>query len=150
MNLSTQKRITAKLLKIGRNKVKFDTSKLAEIKEAITKTDLRILIKRSVISKKKKNAQSKVRVRHIKKQKSKGRRKGQGSRKGTKTARTPKKMKWMIKVRSQRNLIKGFKNKELITPETFRSLYKKIKGNLFRSKRHIKLYLKEKELFKKK
>ena len=82
MNLSHQRRISAKLLKIGENKVWFDPDRITEIKEAITKADIRALINDYAIQAKPKNAQSRSKARKIKKQKSKGRRKGAGSRKG--------------------------------------------------------------------
>ena len=150
MNLKNQKRIAAQLLKVGKSKVRFNQERLSEIKEAITKSDLRSLIKKSVISANTVSHQSKVRARIIKIQKSKGRRKGHGSRKGTRKARMPKKLAWMLKVRSQRNYIKDIREKTMISPKTFRSIYLKIKGNQFRSKRHVKMYLEENKLFTKK
>jgi len=92
---------------------------------------------------------SKYRARKIKHQKRKGKRKGVGSRKGTAKARTPKKKVWMSKVRTQRSFIKKLKLKKRIKSETYKKLYHMIKGNFFRSKRHIKIYLEEHNLFKK-
>ena len=71
------------------------------------------------------------------------------SGKGKKKARTPKKESWMIKVRAQRKFIRELQEKCVINDGTFRMLYKKVKGNLFRSRRHIKLYLEENKLFQK-
>ena len=56
----------------------------------------------------------------------------------------------MIQVRNQREFIKELKEKELVEVGVYRNLYRKVKGGYFRSKRHIKLYLTENELFKKK
>jgi ribosomal protein L19E len=53
----------------------------------------------------------------------------------------------MLKVRSQRNYLRDLKQKTLVSPKTFRSIYIKIKGNQFRSKRHVKMYLEENKLF---
>ncbi len=55
----------------------------------------------------------------------------------------------MIKVRTQRKLIKLLKEKKIITPNLYRNLYSKVTGNFFRSRRHIKLYLEEHKLTKK-
>ena len=42
--LNVQKRLAAQILKCGRNRVRFDPDRLEDIKEAITKTDIRSLI----------------------------------------------------------------------------------------------------------
>lgn len=148
MKLTSQRRIAAQILKVGQNRILFDQEKLSEIKEAITKSDLRSLISDKVIKAKPTNNTSRFRARKIKKQKSKGRRKGPGSRKGTKKARLPPKKRWMIKVRAQRELIKLLKEKKVISPHLYRNLYSKVTGNFFRSRRHIKLYLEEHKLTK--
>ena len=55
----------------------------------------------------------------------------------------------MAKVRTQRKLIKTLKDKEVITSKVYRNLYNKVRGNFFRSRRHIKIYLEEHNLTKK-
>ena len=54
----------------------------------------------------------------------------------------------MNKIRSQRSFIKKLKENNKISNKTYRDLYNKSKGGYFRSKRHIKLYLEQNELFK--
>jgi|TARA_Y100000310_G_scaffold175569_1_gene175626 large subunit ribosomal protein L19e len=147
MKLKNQKRISAELLKIGKNSVKFDPTRLGDIKEAITKEDIRGLIKDKAIVSKPIGSQSKGRLRKRLIQKRKGRQKGLGKKKGKKTARLSSKEIWMIKTRIQRNFIKELREKEKITKKTYREMYRKIKGNFFRSKNHIKLYLTENKLF---
>lgn len=149
MRLTSQRRISAQILKIGKNKVHFDKEKLSEIKEAITKADIRSLINKKIIKAKPVKGTSKGRARKLKRQKAKGRRKGPGSREGKKTARFPRKKKWMQKVRTQRKLIKLLRERKIITPKIYRDLYKKVTGNFFRSRRHIRLYLEEHDLTKK-
>lgn len=146
MKLTNQKRIAAKLLKVGINRVLFDETKLKEIKEAITKEDIRALIKDGAIKARQKKGISSFRSKKIKIQKRKGRKQGIGSRGGRRKARLSKKRRWMQKVRAQRKLIKLLKNKKLITTLTYSKLCKKVKGNFFRSRRHIKLFLDEHNL----
>ena len=150
MNLRNQKRLSAKLLKVGTGKIHFNPENLPEIKEAITKLDIRGLINQKVITIKKTKQQSKVRARKTKQQKRKGRRKGAGSRKGKKTARLPRKKAWMAKVRTQRKFVKELRDNKKISKETYKEVYKVVGANLFRSKRHIKLYLNDNKLFIKK
>ena len=149
MKLTSQRRISAKILKVGQNRIHFDQEKLTEIKEAITRSDIRSLINEKTIKAKPTKSISRVRARKIKKQKSKVRRKGPGSRKLTKIARLSKKKRWMLKVRAQRKLIQELKEKKQIESKTFRDIYRKISGNYFRSRRHIQLYLEEHGLIKK-
>ncbi len=147
MNLKTQKRLAAQILKIGKGRVWFDPSRLDEIKEAITNADLRSLIKDSAIQKRPEKSISRFRVRKNLVQKRKGRKQGLGSRKGKKTARLSAKRLWMNRIRAQRNLLSSLKEKSLIENKTFRDLYKKSKGGFFRSRQHIMLYLNENKLF---
>ena len=150
MNVKNQRKIAAQLLKVGVRRVKVDSSKLAEIKEAITKTDIRGLISSGLIVKKPMKGHSRFHARTLKKQKSKGKRKGKGSRKGTKNARLSRKESWMSRVRAQRKFIKRLKEKSLLTNKAFRDLYLKIKSNRFRDVKLMKLYIGENNLIKKK
>lgn len=143
MKLKTQKRIAADILKVGINRVKFDSEKLSEIKEAITKSDIRGLIKQGSIKSKPYQSQSRGRARKLLVQKRKGRRKGPGSRKGKKTARLSTKDTWMKKIRLQRKFLRLLKSKNLLIPKNYRNLILKAKGGFFRSKRHIKLFIEE-------
>jgi large subunit ribosomal protein L19e len=147
--LNVQKRLAAQLLKCGENRVRLDPDSLDEIKEAITKSDLRGLISRGIITKKRTNSTSKFWARHRKNQKIKGKQKGPGSRKGKKTARHAPKQAWMNKVRLQRRFLKSLRGGEKITTKDYHGLYMKIKGGFFRSIRHLKLYTQEKNILKK-
>lgn len=146
MNLKTQKRIVQSLAKVGKRRIKFDTEKSSEIKEAITKRDLKGLINKKIIKIKPKRGSSRVRARKILKQKKKGRRKGIGSRKGTASARLRPKKIWMNKIRLQRSFLKELKDKKIINNQNYRNLYLKAKGGFFRSRRHLKTYINERGL----
>lgn len=145
--LNVQKRIASTMLKGSAKRVSFSKNRLSDIKEAITRADLKSLISGGAITLKKKKGVSRARANQIQKQKSKGQKKGLGKRKGRATARAPKKESWMSRIRTQRSFIKELKAKELISNRTYRDLYAKSKGGFFRSKRHIKLYLNENKLF---
>ena len=145
MNL--QKRLAAKILKCSPYRITLDENKLTEIKEAITKFDVRRLINQGIITKIHTQGISQFRTRHAHSQKRKKRRTGHGSRKGTANARADDKLQWMRQVRAQRELLKRLRDHEFITQETFNSMYMKAKGGFFRSARHLKLFLQEQELF---
>ena len=149
MQLDNQKRLAAQVLKCSKKRVCFDQDRLEDIKEAITKADIRSLINDKTIKAKPVKGVSRARARKIAVQKRKGRRKGLGSRKGKKTARLPKKVAWMNKIRIQRNFIKEIRSKKIIAKSNYQTLYLKAKGGFFRSKRHIKLYIEEHNLVQK-
>lgn len=148
--MNIQKRIAGKVLNASPKRIRFDNQRLADIKEAITKTDIRRLIREGAISENQEKGISRGRARKLKVQKSKGQRKGKGSKQGKHTARQPKKETWMNKIRSQRTLLQELKSKGLISRETFRLVYLKAKGGYFRSQRHMKIYLEDQNLFIKK
>jgi len=122
MSLKAQKRMAAKILKCGENRVYFDPYLIDEIKMAITREDIRNLVKEGIILKKYKKGNSKYRknVRHERKKK--GRARGLGKRKGTKYARLPKKKRWMNRIRPQRRELKKLRDRKLITTATYRKI----------------------------
>ena len=149
MKLDLKRRLASRLMKTGVKRVKFDSNRLDEIKEAITSADVRALVKDKAIVKKQEKGVSRVRANKRLVQKRKGRRKGAGSRKGKRTARLSSKGAWMIKIRLQREFIKMLKDKGLISTKSYRRLYVLAKSGFFRSKRHIQVYLKEYKLIEK-
>lgn len=146
MNLKTQKRIAADVLKASGKRVWFNALNFVDIKEAITKQDIKKLIGKGIIRVKPKEGVSRGRARKILSQKQKGRRKGVGSRKGKSTARLGSKETWMNAIRAQRKLLTVLKEKGVISVKVYQDLRSKSKGGFFRSRRHIHLYLKDRGL----
>ena len=146
MRLSVQKRLAASLFKCSSSRVWFDEDRLSDIKESITKQDIKGLISEGAIRLKPMKSISRGRARQKKRQKSKGLQKGSGSRRGGLKARTPKKKAWMAKIRVQRSFLKELREKGIITRSNYQELYLKSKGGFFRSKRHVKLYIDEHKL----
>ncbi len=147
MRLKNQKRIAASVLKIGSKKVKFDPERLADIKEGITRADIRNLIIGKAIKAEHRRGISRSRARKIIIQKRKGRKSGKGSKSGPHSSRLNRKDRWVAHVRLQREFIKNLRDKKLITTKVYGMIYKKIKGGFFRSRGHLKLYLTENKLF---
>ncbi|RMF55290.1 50S ribosomal protein L19e [Candidatus Woesearchaeota archaeon] len=149
MRLKSQRKLAAQILKCAEKRVVFDTERIEDIKEAITKADIRGLIHDKVITAKPAKGVSRVRAKKRQIQKRKGKRTGKGSRKGGKKARNPKKKTWMNRIRIQRKFLQELRDKKMITSKDYRSLYQKAKGGFFRSKRHVKLFITEKGLMRK-
>jgi large subunit ribosomal protein L19e len=147
MNLKNKKAMTAKLLKVGTTRLWFDPNRLNDVKEAITRDDIKRLVSEGAIQVKQKKGVSRGRARKVLIQKRKGRRNGPGSKKGKKTSRLGRKDQWITKIRSQRELLHELADGKNVTHETFVQLKSKAKGGFFRSRRHIKLYLTEHNLW---
>ena len=81
---------------------------------------------------------SRSRARKSAFQKSKGRRKGQGSRSGSANSRSPRKQRWMSRIRAQRRALKELRGSGEITPSQYRYFYRKAKGGSYRSISHLK------------
>lgn len=148
MNLRLQKKLAARILKTSTSKITFDVNSLDQIKSAITGNDVKALIRKNIIAKKDVDLQSRVRARKNLVQKKKGRRKGGGSRKGSKNSRTPRKTQWIRKVRVQRGFLKSLHDGKLIDSKIHKEMYLKSKGGFFRSRRHLKMYMEERDLIK--
>jgi len=148
MSLKAQRRMAAEILKCGENRVNFDPYLIEEIKMAITREDIRSLVKDGIIKKNYKKGISKYRKNLRHQRKKRGLARGLGKRKGKKTARTPKKKAWMKRVRAQRRELKKLRDRKQITIANYRKLYKNIKGGMFNSISQLNRYIKEKELLK--
>jgi large subunit ribosomal protein L19e len=148
MNLKPQRRMAAEILKCGRNRVYFDPYLIEEIALAITREDVRNLIKDGIIQKNYEKGISKHRknVRHERRKKGLGR--GLGKRKGKQGARTPKKKAWMKRIRPQRRELKKLRDRKMITTATYRKLYLNAKGGMFASVAQMNRYIREKELLR--
>ncbi len=145
MKIPKAKKIAAEILNVGLSRIYIDPNNLSRVKEAMTKEDIRALIKERIIRKKKLAEQSRARARKLAEKKKKGRKKGEGKRKGKYSARNKPKKAWMMNVRAQRKLLKKLKeeNPKLFEKVSYRDIYRKIKGGFFRGKKHLENYIKE-------
>jgi large subunit ribosomal protein L19e len=148
-NLRLQKRLASKALGVGRARVKLDSGMAEEIKEAITREDIKELVKDGIIEiiQKKGVSRHRARARHL--QKRKGRQRGHGNRKGKAGARTPKKQVWMAKIRRIRAELKSLRDDAVLVPDTYRILYRRAGGGFFRDRNHLLVYIKQHKLAKK-
>jgi large subunit ribosomal protein L19e len=148
MNMSIQKKLVARMKKVGKNRIWLDPDKADKIANAVSREDLRKLLedKFIVIAEKMGISRSRAKIRLKKKA---GKSTGPGKRKGTKKARSPPKKQWMIKIRAQRSLLKKLRNEGKITKRIYRKYYLQAKGNMFRSKKHLIMVLAEKNEFSK-
>ncbi len=129
--------VAADLLGVGESRVFVSPGALADVKSAMTRDDVRELIKKGLIKKKRLNSQSRGRARVLLEKKKKGRKRGKGKRKGTKSARIVKKENWIKNVRAQRRVLKELKSSGVELKESPRRIYLKIKGGYFKGKKYV-------------
>ena len=148
VDLRNQKRVAAQLLKCGVHRVWIDPLRIEDVAEAVTRQDVRMLIKTRAIRAHQKRGISSGRTKYIATQKKKGKRKGHGSRKGTKYARYPKKRRWINTIRPIRKRLREYRDKGMIDIRTYRQFYRYAKGGMFKNASHLELHMKQSEVFK--
>lgn len=151
MKLKSQKKLASRTLGVSQKRIKFNISSdedKKEFSEIISRESIRDLLQEGKITKSAVKGISRTRANYIAEQKKKGRRNGHGSRKGTANARFSEKKRWIEKLRAMRKLLKTLKDQEKIDGKVYRNLYRKAKGNFFRNKKHILLYIKQQDLVK--
>jgi len=141
MNLRNQRKIAASILDCGLNRVWIDPERLDEVSMAITREEIRKLIKGKAIKALPENSQSRGRARILAEKKKKGRRIGPGSKKGKKYSVVSRKTRWINRIRAQRKHLVLLRDRRVITVSTYRSLYRKAKGGEFRSVAEIDRYI---------
>ncbi len=141
MDLRNQRRMAADVLKCGENRVWIDPNSLEEVADCITRADIRTAVDSGIIKALPKKGISKGRARYAADQKAKGRRKGQGSRKGTSNARLSDKGIWMGTIRALRDELKTLRADGKITPSVYRKYYMRAKGGMYKSRRNLVSHL---------
>ncbi len=134
--------MAADLLGCGVNRVRFDPERLEEIAEAITREEIRFLIRDGAISKAPEKGVSRARARAKKKKR------GPGSRKGAKYSRVSRKEQWMAKVRAQRRRLQELRDRKLITPSIYRKVYRMVKAGSFKSVAAMMEYLRANKMLR--
>ncbi|MEX2017370.1 MAG: 50S ribosomal protein L19e [Candidatus Pacearchaeota archaeon] len=131
MNLKKKKALSAKTLGVGKNKIVFVKSRIDEIKEAITKQDIRDLFSEGAIIVK--PAEGRRKSTKIRKRRSVG-----NVRKKIKE----RKRKYIIMTRKLRRHLADVGNKVEFNTEQTKEIRKKIKNKEFKNKAGFADYLK--------
>lgn len=134
MSVVNQKRLAARILKVGTGKIWIDPEDTDRVSSAITREEIRKLIHEGSIVKRPQTGISRGRKRRHRQELLAGRHKGEGSRKGM---RRPGKSAWVVRIRSIRGRLRTLRDKRLITTQDYRKLSLKAKGGSFRSAAHL-------------
>ncbi len=132
MKLNKKKELAARALNVGKNRILFNTKRLDEIKEAITKQDILDLHSKGAISIKEIKGRRTIKKRRT--------RKMLGSRK---KYFKPKKRNYITLTRKFRKYLAVLKKQGSISKENFLNLRKEIRASIFKNLAQFKERIKE-------
>jgi large subunit ribosomal protein L19e len=148
-NLTNQRRLASKIMKIGKNRVWINPQKTEDVESAITREEVRKLVHEKVIAATPIKGVSRGRAKVIQAKKRRGRRKGPGSKSGTPRAVISKKEAWMTKIRALRRKLRELKEKRTITESNYRELYMIAGSGRFESIADMERYAKAHDMWRK-
>jgi large subunit ribosomal protein L19e len=140
-DISSQRRIAASILGCGQHRVRFDPERLSDIKNAISREDLRGLVEEGAITAFQVRGNSRGRARLKTARRSYGHCRGPGRRRGAAGARRPGKRQWIQKIRALRKTLSELRDSGEINRHLYRILYRQAAGGQFRSVAHLKAHL---------
>jgi len=130
MNLAKKKQLAAKTLGVGKNRIKFNPEGFDEIKEAITKEDIRTLNQNGIISIKPINGRKAVEKRTTRRGFGKIKIKVKNRKRDY--VRITRRLRWYLKM---------LKSEGKISKEDYLDLRRKIKMRTFKNKAQFKEYV---------
>ena len=130
MNLGKKKNLAIRALGVGKKRIVFLKSRVDDIKEAITKQDIKDL-----------KAEGAIIVKEVS-----GRKKVEGRKRRRLTGKVRKKVNtrkqdYVIMTRKLRAYVKEMKARGKLNSEEVKDIRKKIRNKVFKSKAHLKQYI---------
>ena len=139
MSLRMQRRLAADLLKCGENRVRFDPERIEDVMDAITRADIRRLIKDGVIYAAPKKGQTRHRVKE---------KRGPARRKGGKHSVISRKRRWVMRVRAQRRVIASLRDSGRLARDAYRKVYLQVKAGRFKSVADLMRFLEDQKMLR--
>ena len=136
MNLRNKKELAARALKVGKERIMFVDARKDEIKEAITRQDIKDL-----------HADGAIRIKEISGRKTKVKKKGRRSTGKIRKKVNVRKQEYVIMTRKLRAYVAEMKKQGMLSPEEVKEIRKRIRNRIFRSKAHLKDYIQNKDRY---
>jgi large subunit ribosomal protein L19e len=130
MNLKTKKELAARTLKIGKERIQFVQARLDDIKEAITKEDMRHLVDSGAIL-----------IKPVKGRKTNVSRKNKRGTGKVKKKVNKRKQEYVVITRKLRKYVQNQKISGLLSREEVKEIRKRIRNRAFKSRANLKLYI---------
>ncbi|MEM3476772.1 MAG: 50S ribosomal protein L19e [Candidatus Micrarchaeaceae archaeon] len=132
MSIKLTKRIASSIMHRGVSAIKIAAGSEKNASEAITRSDVKELIKSNKIYAVKAKKNISRYGKELNKKREQGRRRGKGSKKGTKKTRLG--FKYIKEIRAQRRILSSLKAEKIIDNEAYKRFYALSKGGSFPTK----------------
>ncbi len=130
MKLDKKKMLASRTLGVGKQRVHFVASRINEIKDAITKQDIRDLVKEGAIVIKETKGRRKIQKR--------AKKRGAGK---VQLKVNKRKREYIVMTRKLRKYVANLKENGSINKEDYEDIRKKIRNRFFKSKANLKEYI---------
>jgi len=130
MNLGKKTELAARTLKVGKERITFIDARKSDIKEAITKQDIKDLV-----------ADGAILVKEVKGRKTVTKRKNRKGAGNIKKKVNTRKRDYVIMTRKLRKYVAEMKKQGVLNPEEVSDIRKKIRNKIYKSYAHLKTYV---------
>jgi len=148
MSLKSQRRLASDVMKIGEGRVWIDPERIDYVEAAITREEIRKLVREGVIKPLPKTGVCRVRARILKEKRKKGLRRGPGGKSGPARSKISKKQAWINRIRPIRKRMSELKDTRAISESDYRKLYDMSESGVFKSKAELERYIRTHNLWR--
>ena len=149
MSLKSQRRLASEVMKIGESRVWIDPERIDYVESAITREEIRKLVKEGVVKALPQKGVSRARARVFHEKRKKGLRKGPGGKSGPARSKISKKQAWINRIRPIRRRLTELKETRAITESAYRKLYDMSESGVFESIAELERYIRTHNLWRK-
>jgi len=149
LSLKSQRRLASEVMKIGESRVWIDPERIDYVESAITREEIRKLVKEGVVKALPQKGVSRARARVLHQKRKKGLRKGPGGKSGPARSKISKKQAWINRIRPIRRRLTELKETRAITESAYRKLYDMSESGVFESIAELERYIRTHNLWRK-
>lgn len=148
MSLKSQRRLASEIMKIGEGRVWIDPERIDYVEAAITRDEVRKLVREGVIKSLPEKGVCRVRARILKEKRKKGLRRGPGGKSGPARSKISKKEAWINRIRPIRRRLNELKDSRAISESAYRQMYDISESGAFKSKAELERYIRTHNLWR--
>ena len=148
MSLKSQRRLASEIMKIGEGRVWIDPERIDYVEAAITREEIRKLVREGVIKSLPEKGVCRVRARILKEKRKKGLRRGPGGKSGPARSKISKKEAWINRIRPIRRRLNELKDSRAISESAYRQMYDMSESGAFKSKAELERYIRTHNLWR--